>query len=138
METSSPAPPADPQVTAVDITTGALHEWTRDGAAALPEAMAASTAVPGVLPPIPIDGHSCIDGGIGSSINARLAADADLVTIIESMTDEFSRLPTDQETSVMPHIARSGWPRGVPERSTDGDHLAPEPTRVAPMSVRHG
>ncbi len=84
-------------ITAVDITTGALHEWTREGAASLPEAMASSTAVPGVLPPIPIDGHCYIDGGIGSSINAHLATDADLILIIQAMTDEFSRLPTDQD-----------------------------------------
>lgn len=94
---AAPWPHQDLVIAAVDITTGALHGWTRDGAASLPEAMAASTAVPGVLPPIPIDGHSYIDGGVGSSINAHLAAGADLIIIIEAMADEFSRLPTDQD-----------------------------------------
>ncbi|WP_068002133.1 patatin-like phospholipase family protein [Nocardia pseudobrasiliensis] len=90
-------PPRDLVITAVDITTGDLHGWTRDGEASLPEAMAASTAVPGVLPPIPIGGRSYIDGGVGSAINAHLAAGADLIIIIDAVADEFSRLPTDQD-----------------------------------------
>ncbi|MEU7141004.1 patatin-like phospholipase family protein [Nocardia sp. NPDC046473] len=90
-------PQRDLVIAAVDIATGALHGWTRDGAASLPEAMAASTAVPGVLPPIPIDGHFYIDGGVGSSINAHLAAGADRIVIIEAMADESSHLPTDED-----------------------------------------
>ncbi|MFG1792916.1 patatin-like phospholipase family protein [Nocardia sp. NPDC049149] len=90
-------PQRDLVITAIDIDTGALHGWTRDGAASLPEAMAASTSVPGLLPPIPIDNHCYIDGGVGSSINAHLAAAADLIIIIEAVADEFPHLPTDQD-----------------------------------------
>uniref|UniRef100_UPI0024585BFD patatin-like phospholipase family protein n=1 Tax=Nocardia carnea TaxID=37328 RepID=UPI0024585BFD len=48
--------------------------WTRDDAATLVQALAASTAVPGVFPPIEIAGRHYIDGGVRSSINADLAA----------------------------------------------------------------
>ncbi|MGY1897342.1 patatin-like phospholipase family protein [Nocardia gipuzkoensis] len=84
-------------ITAIDITTGELQVWTRDGAASLPEALASSTAVPGVFPPIPIDGHHYIDGGLRSPVNADLAAGADVVVIVEPLAHIFPRIPSDRE-----------------------------------------
>ncbi|MEU2037237.1 patatin-like phospholipase family protein [Nocardia niwae] len=90
-------PARDLVVTAIDITTGELRAWTRDGAASLPEALASSTAVPGVFPPIPIDGSHYIDGGLRSPVNADLAAGADVVVIAEPLAHMFPRIPSDRE-----------------------------------------
>lgn len=90
-------PARDLLVTAIDITTGELQVWTRDGAASLPEALASSTAVPGVFPPIPIDGHHYIDGGLRSPVNADLAAGADVVVIVEPLAHIFPRIASDRE-----------------------------------------
>ena len=63
--------------------------WDRHGAAALPEALAASTAFPATAPPITINGHHYIDGALRAGANADLAADADLVIIAEPMAHVF-------------------------------------------------
>ncbi|MEU5757742.1 patatin-like phospholipase family protein [Nocardia sp. NPDC047648] len=90
-------PARDLVVTAIDITTGELRAWTRDGAASLPAALASSTAVPGVFPPIPIDGRHYIDGGLRSPVNADLAAGADVVVIVEPLAHMFPRITSDRE-----------------------------------------
>ncbi|MET9486296.1 patatin-like phospholipase family protein [Nocardia sp. NPDC006630] len=90
-------PDADLIVTALDTTTGELQTWTRTGMASLPEALASSTAVPGVFPPIPIRGHHYIDGGLRSPINADLAAGADLIVIIEPLAHLFPHSPSDSQ-----------------------------------------
>ncbi|BDT90785.1 hypothetical protein IFM12275_07610 [Nocardia sputorum] len=90
-------PERDLVVTAIDITTGDLRAWTRDGAASLPAALASSTAVPGVFPPIPIDGSLYVDGGLRSPVNADLAAGADVVVIAEPLAHMFPRIPSDRE-----------------------------------------
>ncbi|WP_159844303.1 patatin-like phospholipase family protein [Nocardia sp. CY41] len=90
-------PERDLVVTAIDIATGDLRAWTRDGAASLPAALASSTAVPGVFPPIPIDGSHYVDGGLRSPVNADLAAGADVVVIAEPLAHMFPRVPSDRE-----------------------------------------
>lgn len=80
------------------------HEWPRDGLyicgadlytgrrvafghpdapeAPLPDAVLASTAIPGVFPPVRIDGRQYVDGGIVSATSLDLAVDAGCTTII--------------------------------------------------------
>ncbi|MEC3918131.1 patatin-like phospholipase family protein [Nocardia sp. CDC160] len=90
-------PRRDLRITACSVTTGELQVWTPDGKATLPEALAASTAVPGVFPPIPIDGTFYIDGGMRSPINADLAAGAERMLIIEPLAHLFPHSPTDRD-----------------------------------------
>ncbi|NEW25746.1 patatin-like phospholipase family protein [Nocardia cyriacigeorgica] len=90
-------PDADLVITAIDAGTGELRPWTRDDVATLPQALAASTAVPGVFPPIPIDGSHYYDGGYRSSINADLAAGADVVVIMEPLAHVYPRSRADRE-----------------------------------------
>jgi NTE family protein len=61
-------------VTAVDTETGALRLFDGSDDVSLVEAVAASCAVPGVYPPVPIQGRSYIDGGARSGSNADLVA----------------------------------------------------------------
>ncbi|GAB2516819.1 patatin-like phospholipase family protein [Nocardia heshunensis] len=90
-------PHRDLRITAVSVTTGDLQVWTPDGKATLPEALASSTSVPGVFPPIPIDGDFYIDGGMRSPINADLAAGAERILIIEPLAHLFPHVPSDRD-----------------------------------------
>jgi NTE family protein len=67
---------------AVDASSGDPVIFTRDSGVELADAVAASCAVPGVWPPVTIDGHRYMDGGIRSATNADLAAGCDRVLII--------------------------------------------------------
>jgi NTE family protein len=67
------------QVTAVDAGTGALKVFDGSDGVSLVEAVAASCAVPGVYPPVPIEGVQYIDGGARSGSNADLLSDCDRI-----------------------------------------------------------
>ena len=69
-------------LTAVDAETGQLTVFTKDSGVGLVDAVTASCAVPGVWPPVTIDGHRYIDGGMRSITNADLAAGCDRVLVI--------------------------------------------------------
>jgi NTE family protein len=69
-------------ITAVDVDSGERVAFDRTAGVDLVDAVAASCAVPGVWPPVPIDGRRYIDGGICSLANADLAAGADRVVIL--------------------------------------------------------
>ncbi|TDW69755.1 patatin-like phospholipase family protein [Kribbella pratensis] len=67
---------------AVSITTGQLILLDKSSGASLQQALAASSAMPSVWPPITIGHDRYIDGGVRSSLNADAAADADRVLVI--------------------------------------------------------
>lgn len=69
-------------VVAVDIADGSRREIDRRVGVPLARAVAASTAVGGILPPISIGGRRCMDGGTGSATNADLASGYDEVLVI--------------------------------------------------------
>ncbi|MEU1985924.1 patatin-like phospholipase family protein [Nocardia sp. NPDC019395] len=89
-------PEHDLLITSIDIGSGALRAWTRDDAATLVQALAASTSVPGVFPPIEIGGRHYIDGGVRSTINADLAAGYDSVVILEPLAHVYPRTRADR------------------------------------------
>jgi NTE family protein len=63
------------RLTAVDAKTGRFAVHDRNAGATLPEAIAASCAVPGMFPPVPIAGRRYMDGGVRSGTNADVALD---------------------------------------------------------------
>ncbi|MEU4494021.1 patatin-like phospholipase family protein [Streptomyces sp. NPDC023998] len=69
-------------VTAVDAVTGELRTYDRESGVAIVDAVAASCAVPGVWPPVTIEGRRWIDGGVHSTANAHLAAGHERVVVI--------------------------------------------------------
>jgi NTE family protein len=72
-------------VTAVDALTGEFMAFDRDSGAGLVDVVAASCAVPGVWPPVTINGRRWIDGGVRSATNADLAAGYRRVVIVAPM-----------------------------------------------------
>jgi NTE family protein len=69
-------------ITAVDADTGECATLDSASGAGLIEAVSASCAVPGVWPPVPINGRRWMDGGMRSAANADLAAGFDRVVVL--------------------------------------------------------
>jgi len=86
---------------AVDAESGETVVFTKDSGVALVDAVTASCAVPGIWPPVTINGRRYIDGGVRSSTNADLAVGSDRVlVIIPSLADQpdpFNRLNDEIE-----------------------------------------
>jgi NTE family protein len=75
-------PERDLKITAVDASTGEFRVFDRDSGVPLLSAVAASCAVPGVYPPVTIDGRRFVDGGMRSAANADLAAGYDRLVVL--------------------------------------------------------
>ncbi|MET7683758.1 patatin-like phospholipase family protein [Streptomyces sp. NPDC005423] len=78
-------PARDLLVPAVDTATGELRVFGRDSGVSLLDAVGASCAVPGVWPPVTIEGRRFIDGGVHSTTNAHLAEGYDRVVVLAPM-----------------------------------------------------
>jgi NTE family protein len=61
-------------VTAVNAHTGELAAFDRESGVDLVDAVTASTAAPGLVPTVSINGSRYIDGGVHSTDNAELAS----------------------------------------------------------------
>jgi NTE family protein len=68
--------------TAVDAETGEFVVWNAEAKVGLARAVASSCSVPGVFPPITINGRRYIDGGMRSGSNADLATGHELVVVV--------------------------------------------------------
>ena len=72
--------------TAVDAVDGTFVTWTNDSGVPMSRAIASSCSVPGVYPPITINGRRYIDGGMRSGTNADLAKGYDTVIVVAVTT----------------------------------------------------
>jgi NTE family protein len=70
------------ELVAIDCQSGQTRVFGRLSGVSLVDAVAASTAVPGVWPPVTIDGRRYMDGGVRSMDNADLAAGAARIVVI--------------------------------------------------------
>jgi NTE family protein len=69
-------------ITAVNAETGEFRTLDRNSGVPLLHAVAASCAVPGVYPPVTIDGRRYVDGGMRSAANADLAQGYDRLVVL--------------------------------------------------------
>jgi NTE family protein len=81
------------KLTAIDCVSGELTVFDAASGVSLVEAVAASSAVPGIWPPVTINGRRYMDGGVRSADNADLAAGAARVVVISPLGMD-SPLPT--------------------------------------------
>lgn len=87
-------------IAAVDIDDGAFVAWGADAGVSLVRAAAASSAIPGILPPITIAGRRYMDGAIRSPTSADLAAGSDVLVIVAAPSrSEQSDRQIAEETS---------------------------------------
>jgi NTE family protein len=90
----SAAWPATPtKLIAVDCGSGEMTAFDAGSGVSLIDAVAASCAVPGIWPPVTIDGRRYMDGGVRSADNADLAAGAERIVVI-SPQGMNSEIPT--------------------------------------------
>jgi NTE family protein len=80
-------PGADLRIVIVDAATGEDRIITKDDGVPLVDAVAASCAVPGVWPPVTIDGRRYVDGGVRSAANVDLAEGHDVVLVLAPVGD---------------------------------------------------
>lgn len=80
-------------ITAVDTETGAFRVFDRDAGVPLVTAVAASCAVPGVWPPVTIEGRRYMDGGVRSGSNADLAGGCSRVVVLAPLPRSFGPVP---------------------------------------------
>ncbi len=73
------------RLTAVDCVSGELAVFDASSGVSLTEAVAASSAVPGIWPPVTIGGRRYMDGGVRSADNADLAAGAARIIVISPL-----------------------------------------------------
>ena len=73
------------RLVAVDCESGATEVFDASSGVSLVDAVAASSAVPGIWPPVTIEGRRYMDGGIRSADNADLAAGAARVVVISPL-----------------------------------------------------
>lgn len=76
--------------TAIDAETGEFVVWNDSTAAPLVRGVASSCSVPGIFPPITIDGRRWIDGGMRSGTNADVAHAHDKVVIVAVVPPAFA------------------------------------------------
>jgi NTE family protein len=75
-------PARDMRLVAVDAESGEPNVFTRDSGVGLVDAVAASSAFPGIWPSVTIGEHRYMDGAVRSPTNADLAAGCDRVLVL--------------------------------------------------------
>jgi NTE family protein len=91
-------------IVAVDTGTGETRIFDRFSEAELIDAVSASCAVPGIWPPVTIDGCRYMDGGARSSDNADLAKGYARIVIVSPMgsrSDEVVSYPLKEQIAIL-------------------------------------
>ncbi len=70
------------ELVAVDCESGLMRVFDSQSGVSLVDAVTASCAVPGIWPPVTIDGRRYMDGGVRSMDNADLAAGAARIVVV--------------------------------------------------------
>ncbi len=110
-------------VVAVEAHTGDVRMFDQDSGADLVDAVTASCAIPGIWPPVTIDGGRYIDGGTRSATNADLAAGYQRVLILAPMAD----LALDEQVA--------GLTQGAGDGPVQVQVLTPDEESVAAIGI---
>lgn len=85
-------PARDYACTAVDAEDGGFQLWNLASEVELKRAVTSSCSVPGLFPPVTIQGRRYMDGGMRSATNADLAAGYDVVVVVAVMPPGAERM----------------------------------------------
>lgn len=128
------------RVTAHDAATGVRAVFAPNRTLGLGRACAASSAVPGIFPPVAIRGDRFMDGGCGSATNADLAAGAERALVL-ALLPRPGAAPAPALLAELAGLERGGtrlhaaWPDEAAVDATEGRPLDPH---VAPPLARAG
>ena len=78
-------------VTAVAVDNGEFAAFDKESGVSLVDAVGASCAVPGVWPPVTINGRRYMDGGMRSPVNADLAKGYERIVVLAPINLSFRR-----------------------------------------------
>lgn len=111
-------PGSDLRLTGVDARTGALEVFDATSGVTLPEAVAASCAVPVLWPPVSMAGRRWMDGGSRSTANVHLARGHRRVVAIAPIPKAVGPHPSATEQGA--ELAEDGTPVAVltPDRAS--------------------
>ncbi len=123
------------KVTAVDARTGAFRVFDGTDGVPLLDAVAASCAVPGVYPPVPIEGRSYIDGGARSGTNAGVAAGCERVLALAPVDRSIG--PMKNVTQLLPDTPTLVISPDAAARESMGKHVLDTAARVASAQAGH-
>lgn len=79
------------RIVVVEAESGQRRIWDNASGVGLATAVAASRSFPGTFPPVVVDDRYYIDGGVWSGTNADVAADSDVLLIVEPLAHRFPR-----------------------------------------------
>lgn len=128
-------PPQRLRITAVDAVSGEFTAFDGDSGVSLVDAVGASCAVPGVWPPMSVDGRRWIDGGMRSAANADLAAECDRIVVLAPLSGGFGPIVrlADQVTELEKHARVSVVTPDKAARHAIGKNVL-DPARRAPAA----
>ncbi len=124
-------------ISAIDVHSGERRVFKRADGVDLVDAVAASCAVPLIWPPVSIEGHRYMDGGIYSNENADLAAGFDRVLILALDAPPFSVITLETQLEQLRsrgsqvEVVRPGEAMKAVVASVGGNLLAPEARSLA-------
>ncbi|MFB7718161.1 patatin-like phospholipase family protein [Nocardia sp. NPDC056100] len=101
------------RIVAVNADTGHRQVW--DSGVPLATAVTASRSIPGLFPPVAVADRYYIDGGFWSPTNADLAADSDIVLVVEPLANRF---PPEQVQAELASTMTSAVVRFCPDAAT--------------------
>jgi NTE family protein len=104
-------------ITACDAETGEFVTFDRDSGVELVDAVAASCAVPGVWPPVTINGRRYMDGGVRSTTNADLAEGYERVLIVAPFPPMETPMGPNFDKEIAPLRAKGQVAAVVPDNT---------------------
>jgi NTE family protein len=124
-------------VTAVDAHTGELTAFDRDSGADLVDAVTASTALPGLVPTVSINGRRYIDGGVRSPDNADLASGYANVVVLSPLGGPRGTLPAGQFEGLrrFPGADLEGQVEGLRKQGSRVEVITPDADSRAAMGT---
>jgi NTE family protein len=121
------------KIVAVDAETGDPVVFDRDSGVNLVDAVAASSAVPGVWPPVTIAGRRYVDGGVRCNDNADYAAGASRVLVVAPLGST-ALLPTDKDLAEAVAELRAGGAEVAVIEPDEASRLAIGPNPLDPST----
>jgi|HubBroStandDraft_4_1064222.scaffolds.fasta_scaffold271046_1 NTE family protein len=129
-------------ITAVDTESGETRIFDRLSGTDLVDAVAASCAVPGVWPPVTIDGRRYMDGGVRSSDNADLARGYGRIVVLSPnglRADEIVAFPLQEQMDILENSGAQTFliePDDLSRRAIGINPLLPETRKPAAEAGR--